>query len=254
VTTTRPTRRARGKADSPTTTEATTTAAGSVEDFCDQAFAVDAAVGAANSSAGEDGPERSAVDDVKAALATLQEVAPAGAKETAADVAKATEEQLSSPGLPSEAFLASFSDLLDWMADHCGYQVFDVTAHEYTFQDLPSAAQPGRTIVRLANHGNEVHEIVFAKAKDGVTESAEELVQLSEEESAEKLEFLSNGFAMPNGSGGALLDLSDGRYIAICFIPTGMTPSAMEEMMESGAVPQGAPHAMEGMVGEFLVG
>ncbi|UDY35674.1 hypothetical protein [Dermatobacter hominis] len=241
------------KADSTTTTEATAATA-SVEGFCEQAFTTDAAVNAANSSAGEQGPDEAAVEKAKTELTALEEAAPAEAEATATAVVDATEAMFTNPGPPSDEFLSSFADLVDWMADNCDYQVIDVEAHEYAFEGLPETAKPGRTIVRLTNHGNEVHEIAFAKAKDGVTESAEELIQLPEEQAGEKVEFLSSGFAMPGGSGGALLDTTDGRYIAVCFIPTGMTPAAMEQMMTSGAEPEGMPHAMQGMVGEFTVG
>jgi hypothetical protein len=236
-----------------TTTEAAATEV-SVEGFCDQAFATDAAVNAANSSAGEQGPDEAAVEAATAELSALEEAAPSGVEATASAVVDATESMFTNPGPPSDEFLSSFADLVDWMADNCGYQVIDVEAHEYAFEGLPETAEAGRTIVRLTNHGNEVHEIAFAKAKDGVTESAEELIQLPEEEAGEKVEFLSSGFAMPGGSGGALLDTTDGRYIAVCFIPSGMTPAAMDQMMTSGAEPEGMPHAMQGMVGEFTVG
>ena len=240
-------------ADSTTTTEATEAAA-SVEGFCEQAFATDAAVNAATSGGGEDGPDQAAVEAATKELEALEAAAPSEARSTATAVVAATESMFTTPGPPSEEFLSSFADLVDWMADNCGYQVIDVSAHEYAFEGLPETAKAGKTIVRLTNHGNEVHEIAFAKAKDGVTESAEELIQLPEEEAGQKVEFLSSGFAMPGGSGGALLDASDGRYIAVCFIPTGMTPAAMEAAMTSGAEPEGMPHAMQGMVGEFTVG
>jgi hypothetical protein len=242
-------------ADPTTTTAAGGTATeASAEGFCEQAFATDAAVNAANASAGEQGPDEAAVEEATTQLAALEEAAPAGAEDTAAAVVAATEEMFTTPGPPSDAFMSSFADLIDWMADNCDYQVIDVEAHEYAFEGLPETAEAGRTIVRITNHGNEVHEIAFAKAKDGVTTSAEELVQLPEEEAAEQVEFLSSGFAMPGATGGALLDMSDGRYLAVCFIPTGMTPEAMEQMMTSGAEPEGMPHAMQGMTGEITVG
>ncbi len=242
------------KADTTTTTEAGTAVEASAEVFCEQAFATDAAVNAANSSAGEDGPDEAAVKKVTTELQALQDAAPADAQATAKAVSAATEDMFANPGPPSEEFMSSFGDLIDWMADNCDYQVIDVSAHEHAFEGLPTTAEAGRTIVRMTNHGNEIHEIVFAKAKDGVTTTPEELVQLPEEEAAEKVEFLSSGFANPGAKGGALLDLSDGRYLAVCFIPSGMTPEAMEEMMTSGAEPEGMPHAMQGMTGEFTVG
>ena len=53
---------------------------------------------------------------------------------------------------------------------------------------------------------------------------------------------------MPPGEDGyAVVELEPGDYIALCFIPTGMTS-------DEGPPPEGPPHAMQGMVAEFTVG
>lgn len=216
--------------------------------FCEQAFTTDAAVSAATDG---DEPDDAAIAAAKAELATLQQSAPDDVAETAAAVATSTEEMFTAQGPPSEAFTTSFGTLIDWMANHCGYQVVDVSAQEYAFKGLPGDLEPGKTIVRLTNKGKEVHEIAFAKRKDGTTESVQDLLSLPEDQAGEKVEFLSSGFAMPGGSGGAMLDLSKGGYIAVCFVPTGTTPESMSS--PDGPSADAMPHAMQGITGEFSV-
>ncbi len=241
--------------DSSSTTEPDTTSesgsgagAAETQEFCEQAFTTDAAMSAATN--GEE-PDQAAVDAAKAELTTLKETAPDDVADVADAVASSSEELFTAQGPPSEAFTSSFGELVGWMADNCGYQVVDVSAKEYAFTDLPAELDPGKTIVRLTNTGNEVHEIAFAKRKDGTTEPLEELLALPEEVAGAKIDFLSSGFAMPGGSGAAMLDLSKGDYIAVCFVPTGTTAEAMASA--DGPPADAMPHAMQGMTGEFTV-
>ena len=60
-------------------------------------------------------------------------------------------------------------------------------------------------------------------------------------------------FASPGQSGYTATDLSPGRYIALCFLPTGATPEAMAEAEASGHEMETPPHAMMGMTHEFTV-
>lgn len=236
----------------PDTTSASDSANGTstaaTQEFCEQAFTTDAAMSAATNG---DEPDEAAVDAAKGELTALKESAPDEVADTAAAVAAASEEMFTAQGPPSEAFTTSFGQLIDWMADNCGYQVVQVSAQEYAFKGLPADLDSGKTIVRLTNTGNEVHEIAFAKRKDGTTESVDELLALPEEQAGEKVEFLSSGFAMPGGSGAAMLDLSKGGYIAVCFVPTGTTAESMASA--DGPPADAMPHAMQGMTGEFSV-
>lgn len=219
--------------------------------FCGQAFATDATVTAAQ---GGEEPDPAAIQEAEEQMDALAEAAPDDVADTVSTVVRLTKEQFTAEdGPPDEELVTSWAAMIDWMADNCGYNVVDVTAKDYAFEGLPADVDAGPTIVRFSNQGEEVHEIAFAKRKDGTTEPLEELLALPEEEAGEKVEFMTNGFAMPGGAGGALLDLDSGGYIAVCFIPTGMTPDAMAAAMSGGTMPEGAPHAMQGMTGEFTV-
>lgn len=225
------------------TAGATTTAA-----FCKQAFTTDTAVSAAM---GGEQPDDAAIDTAEKELTQLKETATDDITDIAEAVAASTAKMLTAPGPPSEEFTTSFAGLTDWMSDNCGYQVVDVEAQEYAFSNLPAELESGPTIVRLTNHGKEVHEIAFAKRKEGTTKPVDQLLALPEDQVDEKVEFLSGGFAMPDASGAALLDLSAGDYIAVCFIPVGTTAETMASL--DGPPADAMPHAMQGMTGEFTV-
>lgn len=239
------------KADStadPASDSGTGASPGETQAFCAQVFKTDAAVSSATDS---DKPDEAALKAAKDELAALKKSAPDDVAQTAAAVAASSEELLTAQGPPSESFTAPYSKLIDWMSTNCGYQVVDVSAQEYAFKGLPSELKPGKTIVRITNTGNEVHEMAFAKRKDGTTESVQDLLALPEEQAGEKLDFLGSGFAMPGGSGAAMLDLSKGGYIAVCFVPTGTTAESMSAT--DGPPSDAMPHAMQGMTGVFTV-
>lgn len=109
------------------------------------------------------------------------------------------------------------------MADNCGYQVIDVTATDHAFDGIPADAEAGKTLIRITNDGTEYHEVVLQRVHQGETRSVEELLALPEEEGGDLLDYLGNAFA-PAGLGNwTVVDLSAGRHVALCFIPTGAT-------------------------------
>jgi hypothetical protein len=58
-----------------------------------------------------------------------------------------------------------------------------------------------------------------------------------------------SAFALPEGTFYTTYDLVEGRTVALCFVPVGLTMDALE----SGEDPEGARHFTEGMVHEFEV-
>jgi hypothetical protein len=131
--------------------------------------------------------------------------------------------------------------------ENCGWNVVDVTTTEYEFGGLPTELEAGVTSVEMANEGQEVHEVLLLRKNDGVTQSAEELLALPEEEAmALVTDVGSPVFAPPGEDEYGIYDLEPGEYLAVCFIPTGMTS-------DSGPPPEGPPHAMHGMVTELTV-
>ena len=93
--------------------------------------------------------------------------------------------------------------------------------------------------------GGEAHEIVILERNDGATQSIEELLAMSEEESSALVTFVEATGAEPGRQGLLVGDFEPGEYIAACFIAQGTTSEDAEG--------DGPPHAMEGMVKEFTV-
>ena len=84
-----------------------------------------------------------------------------------------------------------------------------------------------------------------------MNDSIHDLLMMDQSESEKKVTDLGTAFALPGEVGHTALDLKPGRYAALCFIPVGSTPAAMQA--SGGQEPQGPPHAMQGMFKEFTV-
>lgn len=131
--------------------------------------------------------------------------------------------------------------------ENCGWEAVDVTATNYAFAGLPDELPSGPTSFDLSNEGEDVHELLLLRKNDGVTQSAEELLALPEEEAMSLATPIgSPAFALPGEEGYVVADFEAGDYVAVCFIPVGMTNV-------DGPPPEGPPHAMEGMYAEFTV-
>jgi uncharacterized cupredoxin-like copper-binding protein len=130
---------------------------------------------------------------------------------------------------------------------NCGWESIAVTATNYAFDGLPAEVEAGVTSFELTNDGQDVHELLLVRKNDGVTQSAEELLALPEDEAMSLTTMVgSPAFAPPGEEGHMVVDLEPGAYVAACFIPMGMTST-------DGPPPEGPPHAMQGMVTEFTV-
>ena len=144
------------------------------------------------------------------------------------------------------------------MEANCGYVTLNLTATEYAFGGLPTEVPAGGVIVNLANIGEQVHEFALLRVNDDVEITLEELLALPEEESDQYVTFVNAAFAFPEAVGHTVVNLTPGRYVAICFLPVGATPEVMSQMSgpDSSTPPGvelGPPHFMEGMVQEFTV-
>lgn len=129
----------------------------------------------------------------------------------------------------------------------CGWSSHSVSATEYAFANLPAELPAETTSFELTNEGEQVHELILVRKNDGITDSAQDILALPEEEVFTKVTMLgSPAFAPPGQSDYKVVDLEPGDYIAVCFIPVGMTGT-------DGPPPDGPPHAMQGMVAEFSV-
>jgi hypothetical protein len=147
----------------------------------------------------------------------------------------------------SPDFAAAQTSVHQYDLDNCGWTTQEVSAKDYAFEGLPDEVPAGVTSFEFSNGGAEVHELILVKKNDGVTDSAEDLLALPEEESMAKVTMLGEpAFALPGESHYKVADLEPGDYVAVCFIPTGMTGV-------DGPPPDGPPHFTHGMFAEFTV-
>ena len=135
-------------------------------------------------------------------------------------------------GPPTQAFIESYSQLLQWVTDNCGFASLDLVATNYAYGGIADGDQipAGVTVIRLDNQADEYHEIVLFKRNEGTTESLDELMAMSDDEIGAKLTSVGSGFAAPGTIGGTVADLTPGDYIGLCFIPKGTTQEAMDQM------------------------
>jgi hypothetical protein len=130
-----------------------------------------------------------------------------------------------------------------------------VVATEYHFGGLPTTVPVG-TVIGLDNQGAELHELILARKNDGVTQTWDELLQMSDEEVFQYVTLVGDGtppFAAPGATSETTLTVAqEGEYIALCFIPQGMTeiPTDPAATLDP-ALASAAPHFMLGMIQTF---
>ena len=157
----------------------------------------------------------------------------------------------------------------------------DVGGVEYAFTGLPTSV-PAGTALTFTNDGAEIHEMVLNRLADDVTESFEELMALNESGVDLQAEgYIDTEFgdqmllAVPGqtAEGSITLD-QEGRYVALCFIPSGLEmaklielgvdpsvlgpdtdPSTLSPEAQAfiGEVMGNPPHMAQGMIQEFVV-
>lgn len=186
------------------------------------------------------------------AFEALQAAAPGELTDSVSTLLAAAEE-----GGPE--FDAAYADVIGYMKQHCGFTDLEVTAGDFHFDGMPPSVPAGPAILTLDNAGEELHQIMLLRLDDGVTDTVEALAALPEDAVMAKGEPMGMSFAFPGQQGFGTMSLTPGRYVALCFIPVGTTPEAIEEMESAGAEgpPDSAPHApthaSAGMVVEFDV-
>ena len=220
---------------------------GDVASFCDDIDDLGLGVSIGEGYEGIDpslaAAEDAAPDEISADVTTM-------AEENRAQVAAGPPPEGEPPTIPSDDFFAAANSVGDYMADNCGYQVIDVTATDHAFDGIPVDAEAGKTLIRVTNDGTEYHEVVLQRVQQGETRSVEEILALPGE-GGDLLDFLGNAFAPPGVGNWAVVDLSAGRHVAMCFIPTGATTP---EALQSGQADDTAElHVMRGMFAEMQI-
>jgi hypothetical protein len=154
-------------------------------------------------------------------------------------------------GFDDPGYAAAQGEVYPFLAEACGYQALDVTAVDHAYQGLPAQLPPGRSVLMLHNESKagEFHEIALVKLLPEVTMPLSEFVALPDEQAAALIDPASYGlgaYAAPGEVGGSVVDLTPGRWVYACFVPSGTTDPAVEGT--------GEPHVALGMSGELVVG
>lgn len=145
-----------------------------------------------------------------------------------------------------------------------GGDEISVTAVDYRFEGLPDELPLGTTLTLQNESTAELHELVLLRLPDDEDRSVNELLALPEGE----LEALFTAppalvLVAPPGEDG-FVALGDGavteagRYVAVCFIPTGADPQAYLDALEANpdqppAIEGGPPHLTAGMYQQVTV-
>lgn len=128
-----------------------------------------------------------------------------------------------------------------------GASVLSITERDYSF-DVSGEVDAGTLSIRVANRGQELHEIAMAKLVDGKTvQDAREALQAATEEDEDPLAGIADDETPISGLGSAQLPgtsftitgsgVDPGDYLLLCFIPNA----------------EGRPHHALGMIDGFTV-
>lgn len=132
----------------------------------------------------------------------------------------------------------------------------DVVGTDYAFSEFP-AEFTGPVTFAFRNEGQELHEMVVVRKKDGVTESFEELLALPEDQSLAKVDFLGATLAEAGQTAPDMITAdAPGSYLMVCFIPQGTTAMPSIDPAASGppeGLGDGPPHVTLGMQREFAI-
>ncbi|MDQ3981836.1 MAG: hypothetical protein M3271_04050, partial [Actinomycetota bacterium] len=110
----------------------------------------------------------------------------------------------------------------------------------------PETLPAGIVTFGFSNEGDEVHEMLIVRYKDPST-TIEDLIELSDEQAQEKIDFLGASFGPPGATDTESKELAPGKYALVCFVPVGSTsPKAARNA-------DGPPHVARGMSAEFAV-
>lgn len=141
----------------------------------------------------------------------------------------------------TDSLFDTYAELVNGSVEACGFPSVEVTGVDFAFEDVPATIEAGTMAFAFTNAAEaEEHEMIVFRKADGVTEEFSELLELSEEEAADKFQFETATFAPPGEASTSLTELEPGAYAMVCFIPVGG---------EEGA----DPHYTQGMLQEFTV-
>jgi hypothetical protein len=232
-----------GDDDDDEATDTTAVAGGDSAAFCDALVEFNSAVNEVEID------DTSSEEDIKTAgeqLGPIFENIAANAPDAVASQAEelnATVQSLregDAEAFNADATFETYTEFVDGSVGSCDFESVDVTATDYAF-DAPDTVPAGTVSLKLTNSSDaEEHEMIIFRKADGVDLSFQEILELGEEESQDKIVFSGAAFAPPGEGGSSLAELEAGDYAMVCFLPVG-------------GAEDGPPHFTQGMIHEFTV-
>lgn len=135
---------------------------------------------------------------------------------------------------------------------------------DFGFTNVPASVPAGTTLALQNTSKTELHELVAFRLPDGDDIPLVDLVKLPQDELNPRLGAPVTVMLQPPGSDQLIVAVGDGslqepgRYVIMCFIPTGVDPqvyldAAAASNGEPPVVPGGPPHFVNGMYAELVV-
>ncbi|HYN32983.1 MAG TPA: hypothetical protein VES40_10175 [Ilumatobacteraceae bacterium] len=135
---------------------------------------------------------------------------------------------------------------------------------DYAFTNVPASTPAGTTLELQNTSEVELHELVAFRLPDSDELPLAELVQLPPDELTARLGAPVTVVLQAPGSDEQIVAVGDGslqkpgRYVIMCFIPTGVDPQVYFDAAAASngappAVPGGPPHFVNGMYAELVV-
>ncbi len=135
---------------------------------------------------------------------------------------------------------------------------------DYAFTNVPASTPAGTTLELQNTSKAELHELVAFRLPDSDELPLGELVQLPPDELTARLGAPVTVVVQAPGSDQQVVAVGDGslqqpgRYVIMCFIPTGVDPQVYLDAAAASngappAVPGGPPHFVNGMYAELVV-
>jgi hypothetical protein len=178
--------------------------------------------------------DRQAPNEIKADTRKLLDLARQGA--ATGDVAT-----LSSPDL-----IGPDRNIDQYTLQECGYDQITISATDQAYQGIPSAVPAATVSVTLRNQGQDAHQAVISRAKDGVTQPYTEILALPPDQQLQMATPLGLLLADPGQTDTVFFRLAPGRHAAADLLPQGTT--------RINSPPGGGPpHYTLGMLAEFTV-
>jgi uncharacterized cupredoxin-like copper-binding protein len=178
-------------------------------------------------------------ESIEALLTTLETAAPPEVSDDAALVARGLAKK-AEDAFKDKKFLAALNRIDVYTILNCGYTRIDVAGVDFAFEGIPATIPAGPTAFVFTNEAKkEQHEMLLLRRNEDVTDPAKRLLALREKKLEKKVDFISAASAGPGATQTSFTDLTPGRYIVTCFIPT-----------RTG---KHRPHWKEGMYAEFEV-